>query len=166
MAIATRTAREVTSAIATGRNKDRNPASLVFLGALWFSLFFGVMVLVVLIVNTAIDGASRFDGNLITGYDSILRPEETGFRAGILGSVWLMVGTALLAIPLGIAAAVYLEEFADTRHLVQPLHRGQHPEPRRGAVDRLRPAGGGRDGADRLRPRPASSSAARWRWRC
>jgi phosphate ABC transporter permease subunit PstA len=113
MAIATRTAREVTSAIATGRNKDRNPASLVFLCALWFSLFFGVMVLVVLIVNTAIDGASRFDSNLITGYGSILRPEETGFRAGILGSLWIMVGTALLAIPLGIAAAVYLEEFAD-----------------------------------------------------
>ena len=67
MAIAARTAREVTTAIATGRSKDRNPASLIFLGALWFSLFFGVMVLLVLIVNTAIDGSSRFDCNLITG---------------------------------------------------------------------------------------------------
>ena len=114
MAIATRTAREVTSAIATGRNKDRNPASLIFLAALWFSLFFGVMVLLVLIVNTAIGGAPRFDSNLITAYDSIIHPEETGFRAGILGSLWLMVGTALLAIPLGVGAAVYLEEFADS----------------------------------------------------
>ncbi len=54
MAIATRTAREVTTAIATGRNKDRNPASMIFLAALWFSLFFGVMVLLVLIVSTAL----------------------------------------------------------------------------------------------------------------
>jgi phosphate transport system permease protein len=115
MAIAARTAREVTSAIATGRDKDRSPGSLVFLGALWFSLFFGVMVLLVLIVSTLIDGSARFDGNLITGYDSVINPEQTGFRAGILGSLWLMITTAALAIPLGIAAAIYLEEFADNQ---------------------------------------------------
>ena len=40
-------------------------------GALWFSLFFGVMVLLVLIVDTAIDGSPRFDSELITNYDSI-----------------------------------------------------------------------------------------------
>lgn len=115
MSVATATAREVTSAVATGKSRDRNLGSLLFLGALWFSLFFGVMVLVVLIVNTAIDGSSRFDADLITAYDSSLRPETTGFRAGILGSVWLMVMTAALAVPLGIAAALYLEEFADKR---------------------------------------------------
>ncbi len=116
MSISTRTAREVTaSTIATGRSRDKTPGSLLFLVALWFSLFFGVMVLVVLIVSTALEGAPRFDSNLITQYGSILRPEETGFRAGILGTVWLMLTTAALAIPLGIAAAIYLEEFADPR---------------------------------------------------
>ena len=86
---------------------------MVFLGLLWFSLFFGVMVLLVLIVSTAIDGSSRFDSDLLTNYDSVVHPETTGFRAGILGSLWLMAFTALLAVPLGIAAALYLEEFAD-----------------------------------------------------
>ncbi len=116
MSIAARTAREVTAGgIATGKSRDQNARSLVFLCALWFSLFFGVMVLVVLIVSTALEGAPRFDANLITQYGSILHPEDTGFRAGILGTLWLMLTTAALAIPLGIGAAIYLEEFADPR---------------------------------------------------
>jgi phosphate ABC transporter permease subunit PstA len=99
--------------IATGKSRDRSMRSLAFLGALWFSLFFGVMVLLVLVIDTAINGAGRFDLALITDYSSQLNPETTGFRAGILGSLWLMLTTALLAVPLGVAAGVYLEEFAD-----------------------------------------------------
>jgi phosphate ABC transporter permease subunit PstA len=113
MSVATTAARETTRAVSTGRSKDRNAASLVFLGALWFSLFFGVMVLLVLIIDTAIEGSPRFDSALLTEYGSRVRPESTGFRAGILGSLWLMLFTALFAVPLGIAAALYLEEFAD-----------------------------------------------------
>ncbi|CUR57706.1 Phosphate ABC transporter, inner membrane subunit PstA [metagenome] len=114
MSIATTTARTVTRSIATGKSKERTTGSLVFLVALWFSLFFGIMVLVALIVDTAIAGAPRFDLNLLTNYSSIVRPETSGFRAGILGSLWLMLFTAILAVPLGIAAALYLEEFADS----------------------------------------------------
>jgi phosphate ABC transporter permease subunit PstA len=113
-ALAARTAAETTT-LSTGRSRERSWSSIVFLGCLWFSLFFGVMVLLVLIVDTAVEGAPRFDGELITAYDSTLFPERTGFRAGILGTVWLMGGTAVLAVPLGIAAALYLEEFADSR---------------------------------------------------
>lgn len=114
MSIATATARSVTTAtLLTGRSKDRQLKPILFLGALWFSLFFGVVVLLVLIIDVAIEGAPRFDAGLVTDYGSRLRPEETGFRAGILGTIWLMGTTAVLAVPLGIAAAVYYEEFAD-----------------------------------------------------
>ena len=41
-------------------------------------------------------------------------PERAGARAAILGSAWVIVTTAVLAIPLGVAAAIYLEEFADS----------------------------------------------------
>ncbi|WP_244928957.1 phosphate ABC transporter permease PstA [Nocardioides sp. W7] len=113
MSIAATTARDVTAGLSTGRSKDRNLGSLIFLVGLWFSLFFGVMVLLVLIIDVAIEGSSRFDAALLTDYASRVRPEETGFRAGILGSLWIMLFTALLAVPLGIAAALHLEEFAD-----------------------------------------------------
>ena len=114
MSVATKSARETVEVIAkSGRDRDRNVASMLFLVALWFSLFFGVMVLVVLIVDTAVSGASRFDADLITGYSSRVDPESTGFRSGILGSLWLMGFTALFAVPLGIAAAIYFEEFSD-----------------------------------------------------
>lgn len=118
MSVAPRTARETVEAtsrveLVSGRSRDRNLSSLIFMCALWFSLFFGVVVLFALIVDTAITGAPRFDSNLFLNYESKLDKANTGFRAGILGSVWLMVTTGLLAIPLGIAAAVHLEEFAD-----------------------------------------------------
>lgn len=113
MSVATATAADLTRDLATGKSKDRNWKSMIFLVCLWFSLFFGVMVLIVLIVDTAIAGSSRFDADLITRHESLIFPERTGFRAGILGSLWLMGFTAVLAVPLGIAAAVYLEEFAD-----------------------------------------------------
>ena len=113
MSIAATTARDVTTQLATGRPRDRNPGSMIFLGLLWFSLFFGVVVLLALIISTAIKGAPRFDGELLTNYTSVVRPETAGFRAGILGSLFLMLFTAVMAVPLGIAAAIYLEEFAD-----------------------------------------------------
>jgi phosphate ABC transporter permease subunit PstA len=95
------------------RSEERRPLSLLFLVLLWFSLTLAIVFLMTLVVTTAIDGAPRLDADLFTEYDSTLFPEETGARAGILGSLWLMLTTALLAVPLGIAAALHLEEFGD-----------------------------------------------------
>jgi len=48
---------------------------------------------------------------LLTNADSTY-PEIAGTVAAIAGSLWTMMVTALIAVPIGIAAAVYLEEFA------------------------------------------------------
>ena len=112
--MASLTATTRATVLASGRrSRDANGKSVAFLVSLWASLFFGVFVLLVLIASTAVDALPRLDGPLVTEYYSGIRPEQTGFRAGILGSMWLMLGTALLAVPLGIASALYLEEFAD-----------------------------------------------------
>ena len=56
MSIAAKTSREITEQLSTGRSRDRGVGSLVFLGLLWFSLFFGILVLLALIISTAIKG--------------------------------------------------------------------------------------------------------------
>jgi phosphate transport system permease protein len=104
----------VTSAtLSSGRSHERNIPSLIFLVMLWCALAFGIVVLFALIVDTFIEGSGRLDADLFRNYNSTVREETTGARAGILGTAWLMVVTAVMAIPVGIAAAVYFEEFAD-----------------------------------------------------
>jgi phosphate transport system permease protein len=102
---------------------ERSLRSLAFLVVLWLCLAFGFLVLTVLIVTTFIEGRTRLDTALFTNYTSQIAPETAGARAAILGSAWVIGTTALLAIPVGIAAASYLEEFASRKsrfaHLVE-----------------------------------------------
>ncbi len=99
-----------------GRAKggEYSPASLAFLFALWFSLLFGLVFLAMLLVTTVMDGLARFDLALFTNYNSQLFLDTAGARAAILGTLWVIGTTALLTVPLGVAAAIYLEEFADS----------------------------------------------------
>jgi phosphate ABC transporter permease subunit PstA len=108
-----RPADQATPHLKAARHGNRSTASVVFLVALWFALAFSVLCLTVLLVNSFVDGATRLDSNLFTKYTSRLHPDDAGARAAILGSAWVIAATALLAIPLGVAAGLYLEEFAD-----------------------------------------------------
>ena len=92
---------------------DRNTKSTAFLIALWAAVVFAVVCLAALLITAILDGAGRVDNSLFTRYSSQVRPERAGARAAILGSLWVIGTTAVLAIPLGVAAAVYLEEFAN-----------------------------------------------------
>jgi phosphate transport system permease protein len=94
---------------------EKSPASIVFLVGLWLALAFAILCLLTLLVTSFLDALPRLDSNLLTQYSSQISPEEGGARAAIIGSLWVIGTTAVLAIPLGIAAAVYLEEFADAR---------------------------------------------------
>ncbi len=96
----------------TGRSHENSAPSLVFLVTLWASMAFALFFLVILIAVTFIDGLSRLDSTLFTNYTSAF-PERAGARAALIGSVLVVSLTAVMTIPLGIAAAVYLEEFAD-----------------------------------------------------
>lgn len=78
----------------------------VCLGSTWF----GLVVLVVLIGGVLIKAWGWLDWQFLTSFDSYI-PAKAGILAGIWGSLWLMIFTALFAIPVGVGAAVYLEEY-------------------------------------------------------
>ena len=103
------------------KHGERSPTSIAFLIALWAAMAFAVICLMVLLVDSFLDGATRLDAELFTRYTSQVLPERAGARAAILGSAFVIAVTAILAIPLGIAAGVYLEEFADARRWYNKL---------------------------------------------
>jgi phosphate transport system permease protein len=71
----------------------------------------GIGVLGVLLFTVAGDGIGRVSWDFVNSFPS-RHPEEAGIKAALYGTLWLMGFTALFAVPLGIGAAVYLEEFA------------------------------------------------------
>jgi phosphate transport system permease protein len=78
--------------------------------------WFGVVVLVVLLVSVAWQARQRVGWEFVTSHDSTLHPERAGVWGGLMGSLWLMLLTAIFSVPVGVGAAIYLEEYAgDTR---------------------------------------------------
>ncbi|HEU4846612.1 MAG TPA: phosphate ABC transporter permease PstA [Rubrobacteraceae bacterium] len=76
----------------------------------------GIIVLVVLVVDVTRDGSSMLSLNFLTSFPSQIFPENGGIYPALIGSLWLLGLTALISVPLGLGAAVYLEEYAqDTR---------------------------------------------------
>ena len=76
----------------------------------------GVVVLVVLLVDVIRDGSSMLSLEFLTSFPSQVFPENGGIYPALVGSLWLLGLTGLISVPLGLGAAVYLEEYAqDTR---------------------------------------------------
>ncbi|HEY8492847.1 MAG TPA: phosphate ABC transporter permease PstA [Myxococcota bacterium] len=76
----------------------------------------GLAVLAVLLVDLAIDGLPHLDWSFLTSFPS-RKPERAGILSAWVGSLAVMAVTAAAAIPLGVAAAVYLEEYAPKNRL-------------------------------------------------
>ncbi len=71
----------------------------------------GVFALVVLAVDTVINGAGRLSWDLLTNYPSRFA-ERAGLRSSIIGSIWVLGLTVALVVPIAIGTAVWIEEFA------------------------------------------------------
>lgn len=84
----------------------------IFMWSLLVTLFIAIMTLMVLIAYITIKGWPRLDATLWQNMPSIRRPENAGAQSAITGTLWVISFTALFALPTGILAALYLEEFS------------------------------------------------------
>jgi phosphate transport system permease protein len=75
------------------------------------ALMIGVLTFTALFVDMAIDGIPRLRPEFFTNFPS-RRPSEAGILSAWVGSTLVMIVTAFFAVPLGVAAGVYLEEYA------------------------------------------------------
>ncbi len=78
--------------------------------------FFGLLVLAVLVIDVVMDGYQRIGWDFFTSYPS-RKPEQAGILSAWVGTLWIMLTTALLAIPLGVGSGIYLEEYARRNRL-------------------------------------------------
>ncbi len=105
--------------IRRGLRRRRDISGSAFRGGLLASLLITLTLLVVLIGQVLIDGwpvfSSRFGEFMTAGLGS--KPEISGIAQGLRGTFYLCVITAIVAFPLGIGAAVYLEEYASKGRL-------------------------------------------------
>lgn len=92
---------------------------LIFGGVGLLATMLGVVVLTVLFVDLVIDGWSRLRPDFFLNFPS-RHPERAGILSAWVGSALVMLVTALTAVPLGVAAAVYLEEYAP-KHWITEL---------------------------------------------
>jgi phosphate transport system permease protein len=75
------------------------------------SIALGLGALVILVGDVLVRGWPWLDWQFLNSFDSRFA-ERAGIKAAIAGTAWMIVFTLLFALPLGIMAAIYLEEYA------------------------------------------------------
>lgn len=105
--------------ILAGLRGKTDVKGVLFRWGLLGGLLLTLAVLVVLIVQVVFDGGSVLTGRLGSFLTSGLgsKPEISGIAQGLRGTFYLCVIVAVVAFPLGIGAAIYLEEYAPKNRL-------------------------------------------------
>ena len=98
--------REIRAVIARGRRWD-----LTFAIVGIVCLMIGLLTVAALFIDMAVKGLPRLSVEFFTNFPS-RRPESAGILSAWVGSTLVMVVTAVTAVPLGVAAGIYLEEYA------------------------------------------------------
>ena len=89
----------------------RKVKGVIFLALCLAAVAIALAALATLLVDVARDGLSRLSWDFVNSYPSRF-PERAGIKAALYGSAWMIAITVVVALPVGIGAAVYLEEYA------------------------------------------------------
>ena len=81
-----------------------------------FCTIIGLVLLVVFIGDILVDGVRRIDWGFITNLPS-RKPEKSGIYTALMGSIWILFFTTIIAFPIGVAAGIYLEEYSKKNKL-------------------------------------------------
>ncbi|GIW04267.1 MAG: phosphate transport system permease protein PstA [Thermomicrobiales bacterium] len=98
----------------------RKLVGTVFAVLFLLAIIFAVAVLVVLLWTIVSRGWGWLRWDLITNPPS-RKPEKAGLNPALFGTIWIVSLTALVAFPVGVAAALYLEEYAAKSWLTRML---------------------------------------------
>ncbi len=77
----------------------------------------GLFVLAFLAYDVVSKGGDRLSVDFLTNYTSRIE-ERAGIRAPVLGTLWIMALVVILAVPVGVGTAVWMEEFAPKNRLL------------------------------------------------
>jgi phosphate transport system permease protein len=102
------------------RREARRRLGTAFKWLCFAAVVFGVVSLLVLLSDVFVDGIAWVDWAFLTSYPSRF-PEQAGIRSALLGTLWLMLLVALISFPLGVGAAIYLEEYAPENWFTRAL---------------------------------------------
>jgi len=96
--------------------KGGNLPERAFVWVCLFAVFLPLALLSFLIGDLVIDAVGRMSWDFITGYPS-RRAERAGILPALVGSIFLISLTAVLTLPAGVGAAIYLEEYGKRSRL-------------------------------------------------
>jgi phosphate transport system permease protein len=108
--IAARAARKAVIPQASGSDRA---FSGFFRALMYGAIGVSMLALATLLYDVARDGLPKLSWDFLTSFPSRIIPANSGIESAIYGTLYLMVVCAVIVIPLGIATAIYLEEYAD-----------------------------------------------------
>ncbi len=106
-------ARSVTESVLERGSRRDQVREKIFLALLLLAVAVALAGLATLIIQAIVKGGGRFSLDLFTQPPSQLLPEDAGLKPALIGTLYLIAAVVLMIVPLGVGAAVYLEEYAD-----------------------------------------------------
>src|SRR5688572_26390862 len=98
-------------------NRNRNiDTAFKYVGV--FCTLFGIVMLVIFIGNILIDGLTRINWDFLTNLPS-RRASKAGILTAWTGTAWILGLTAIIGIPLGVSAGIYLQEYGAKNRLAK-----------------------------------------------
>lgn len=99
----------------------RRLKEVLFVGLFLLSIGISVGTLIVLLGGVVMEALPALRPSVIFNFVSFTAPERAGYAAAIVGTLWVVGLTLLFSLPLGIAAGVYLEEYAPRNRISRLL---------------------------------------------